>query len=299
MPMDRDMFSCLLHTKVITKIDTIWLCKWSITSRKISIPKNVMIAFYCTIGIINEIGIWYFWFLECNFHIHVQQNNPWNIHAHRVVLYFVITLRPRQNGRLFADDTFKRIFVTENIRISIKISLTFVPKGLINNIPALVHIMARHRTGDRPLSEPMMVRSLTHICVTRPQWVIDLTHVRQNYFCSASEVALNDMAKIHNSDVIMSTMESQITSFTSVYSTVYLGVCQRKYQSSASLAFVRGIHRWPVNSPHKGPVTRKMFPFDDVIMNHTNQLDTHHITTIKQNTTKPSVNSVDSLTIIV
>ena len=51
-----------------------------------------------------------------------------------------------------------------------------------------------------------------------------------------------------------------------LYSTVYSGADQRKLQSSASLAFVRGIHRWPVNSPHKRPVTRKMFPFDDVIM---------------------------------
>ena len=50
----------------------------------------------------------------------------------------VITLRPRQNGRRFADDTFKRIFLNENVRISIKISLKFVPKGQINNIPALV-----------------------------------------------------------------------------------------------------------------------------------------------------------------
>ena len=81
------------------------------------------------------------------------------------------TLRPRQNGRLFAGDIFKRIFVIENIRISIKISLKFVPKGLINNIPALVLIMAWRRPGDKPLSEPMMVRSLTYICVTRPQWV--------------------------------------------------------------------------------------------------------------------------------
>ena len=51
-----------------------------------------------------------------------------------------------------------------------------------------------------------------------------------------------------------------------VYSTVYSGTDQSKHQSSASLAFVRGIHRWPVNSPNKGPVTRKMFPFDDTIM---------------------------------
>ena len=67
-------------------------------------------------------------------------------------------------------------------------------------------------------------------------------------------------------DVIMSAMASQITSLTTVYSTVYSGADQRKHQSSASLAFARGIHRWPVNSPHKGPVAPKMFPFGDVIM---------------------------------
>ena len=75
------------------------------------------------------------------------------------------------------------------------------------------------------------------------------------------------------SDVIMSTMASQITSLTILYSTVYLGVNQRNRQSSASLAFLRGIHRWPVTSPHKGPVTREMFPFDDVIM--LRRLDAH------------------------
>ena len=67
-------------------------------------------------------------------------------------------------------------------------------------------------------------------------------------------------------DVIMSAIVSQITSLTIVCAAFYSGADQRIYQSSASLAFVRGIHRWPVNSPHKGPVTRKMFPFDDVIM---------------------------------
>ena len=64
----------------------------------------------------------------------------------------------------------------------------------------------------------------------------------------------------------MGAIASQITSLTIVYSTVYSGADQRKHQSSASLAFVRGIHRWPVNSPHKWPVTQKMFPFDDVSM---------------------------------
>ena len=70
----------------------------------------------------------------------------------------------------------------------------------------------------------------------------------------------------HYNDVIMNTMASQITSLAIVYSTVYSASDQRKYQNSASLVFVRGIHRGPVNSPHKGPVTRKMSPFDDVIM---------------------------------
>ena len=70
----------------------------------------------------------------------------------------------------------------------------------------------------------------------------------------------------HYNDVIMGAIASQITSLTIVYSAVYSGADQRKHKSSASLAFVRGIHRWPVNSPHKGPVRRKMFPFDDVIM---------------------------------
>ena len=64
----------------------------------------------------------------------------------------------------------------------------------------------------------------------------------------------------------MSAMASQITSLTIVYATAYSGADQRKHQSPASLAFVRGIHRGPVNSPHTGPVTRRMFSFDDVIM---------------------------------
>ena len=70
----------------------------------------------------------------------------------------------------------------------------------------------------------------------------------------------------HYIDVIMGAMASQITSLASVYSIVYSGSDQREHQSSASLAFVWGIHRCPLNSQHKWPVTRKIFPFDDVIM---------------------------------
>ena len=84
---------------------------------------------------------------------------------------WVNTLRPRQNAQHFPDDIFKCIFLTENVWISIGISLMFVPKGPINNIPALVQIMAWCQPGDKPLSEPMIVSLLMHTCVTRPQWV--------------------------------------------------------------------------------------------------------------------------------
>ena len=83
-----------------------------------------------------------------------------------------IILRPRQDGRHFQDDICICIFLNGNEWHSIKISLKFVPKVPISNIPALVQIMAWRRPGDKPLSEPMMVFSPTHICVTRPQWDI-------------------------------------------------------------------------------------------------------------------------------
>ena len=81
------------------------------------------------------------------------------------------TLRPRQYGRHFPDDIFKRIFLNEIIWVSIKISLKFVPKGSISNIPALVQIMAWRRPGNKPLSDTILVSLPMHICVTRPQWV--------------------------------------------------------------------------------------------------------------------------------
>ena len=84
---------------------------------------------------------------------------------------WIISRSLTQNGRRFADDTFKCIFLNENVKISIKLSLKFVAKGPINNISAFVQIMAWRRPGDKPLSEPMLVFVPTHICVTRPQWV--------------------------------------------------------------------------------------------------------------------------------
>ena len=95
-----------------------------------------------------------------------------------------------------------------------------------------------------------------------------------NWLCKSPSGSVSFPANInwvevfimHEGDVIMGAIASQITSLAIVYSTVYSDADQRKHQSSASLAFVWIIHRGPVNSPHKLPVTRKMFPFDDVIM---------------------------------
>ena len=149
------------------------------------------------------------------------------------------TLRPRQNGRYFPDDIFECILLKENVWIPIKISLKFVPKSPINNIQALVQIMPWRRPGDKPLSEPMLVRLPTHKCVTRPQWVkVSSLSLGRSYGCPAA----------HCNDVIMSAMASQITSRAIVYSVVYSGTDQRKHQTYASLAFVRRIQRRPVNS---------------------------------------------------
>ena len=107
-------------------------------------------AFRLSTAMRNAVGLWYptLWWLPA-----------------------INTSRPKWNGQHFADDIFKRIFVNENVWISIKISLKFVPKGPINNIASLIQIMAWCRPGDKPLSELMMVRLLTHICVPRPQGV--------------------------------------------------------------------------------------------------------------------------------
>ena len=122
--------------------------------------------------------------------------------------------------------------------------------------------------------------SLTH-STTHSAKKIRTVNKRTNYILYTLPTEYNKQASTHASrifhhmcsmqvshyrDVIMRAMASQITSLTIVYSTFYSVADQRKHQSSASLAFVRGIHRSPVNSPHKGPGTRQMFPFGDVIM---------------------------------
>ena len=96
-------------------------------------------------------------------------------------------------------------------------------------------------------------------------WMIGLLSL--SMFCWTLFLAwFIHLIKKHYSDAIMSTIASQITGVSIIYSTICWGADKKNHQSSASLAFVRGIHRWSVNSPHKGPGTRKMFSFDDVII---------------------------------
>ena len=117
---------------------SVWLVAWRRTDSK-PLPQPVLPKFYATVWCYQ--GKW------------------------------VNTLRPRQNGRHFSDDIFEYIFLNENVWISLKISLKFIPTFRNNNIPALIQIMVWRRPGDKPISEPMMVSLLTHICVTQPQWV--------------------------------------------------------------------------------------------------------------------------------
>ena len=107
------------------------------------------------------------------------------------------TLRPKQNCRNFPDDIFKCIFFNENIRISIEMSLKFVPVVPINNTPALVQILAWRQAGDKSLSKPMMVSLLTHLWVTLPQWV-DTNFARTSYITTAPRDCLYIRYTQHN-----------------------------------------------------------------------------------------------------
>ena len=121
------------------------------------------------------------------------------------------------------------------------------------NIPSKLHSHKWTTTG------------MTNKKWSRKLWQMERCSAVDEVLAKNSMIWLSDYAKWktrpHYTDVIMGSIASQITSLTIVYSTVYSDADKRKHQSSASLAFVRGIHRGPVNSPHKWPVTRKMFPF--------------------------------------
>ena len=157
---------------------------------------------------------------------------PWNL---QFIFYHV--------GHQFVDDIFTFIFVSENCSFLFHSNFTKICSQWPNHYLASIG-------SDNGLAPNKWWPSLvTYISVTRLQ------------FNKASFLF------VPSGDAIMSAMTSPILSVSIVYSAVCSGADQRKHQNFASLAFVRGIHHWPVNSPHnEGPVTRKMFPFDDVIM---------------------------------
>ena len=138
--------------------------KFDLESQGQSLSKaiGILTKVFCTSTLV--ILVWTDYKLSCG------QAGAWHAGAYTQTQATTIfkTLRTRQDGRHFADDIFRRIFLNENIEISIEISLKVVPNGPINNIPALVQVMAWRRPGDKPFTEPMVVISLTHICVTRP-----------------------------------------------------------------------------------------------------------------------------------
>ena len=110
---------------------------------------------YCGLLLPYSVELGQYWLREWD---DISCWNPSLWKARTCLSHILNTLRPRQNGRRFADDIFKCIFLNENVWIPIIISLKFIPKGPINNIPALFQIMAWRRLGDKPLSKPMMTK---------------------------------------------------------------------------------------------------------------------------------------------
>ena len=140
---------------------------------------------------IVEIWEWISYFVTL-YNAHAFLSMPSMLVKKGPVMYFIFqSMRPDKpylthwcldKMAAISQTTFSIAFSwMKNVRILIEFSLKFGPKGPINNIPALVQIMAWRRPGDKPLSEPVMVSLLTHICVTRPQWVNTLM-LRQ--YCS-------------------------------------------------------------------------------------------------------------------
>ena len=137
---------------------------------------------------------------------------------------------------------------------------------------------------SRPVTKPKSVRERYVLRICAPEY--DVTRTRSRFTWSKTSLTISlqmvytgrrnriddrplsrpMITKLTDACAIAVTIASQITSLSIVYSTIYSDTDERKYLSSASLAFVRGIYRGPVNCPHKWPVTQKMFPFDDVIM---------------------------------
>ena len=157
--MEADL--CVRPAFVMSRLWLPWmlLCWWKVSSN--SNLNLSVVCFYPTyLGFLCFIIMWCF-----NDH---KSNALWKWQH---ILTYSDTLMLRQNGRHFPDNILKCIFLNDNVWISINLSLKFVPKGQINNIPAPVPIMAWCLPGDKPLSKPIMSSLLTQISVTWPQWV--------------------------------------------------------------------------------------------------------------------------------
>ena len=172
---------------------------------------------------------------------------------------------------ILKNTIFRLVLLIRIFRSFLDNALRWMPHVLTDNKSTLVQVMAWRRLAISYYLSQCWSRSMSSYVDTRPKWVTLASGVMVTYTFKNEPTCIH----LHNhgiyfyghyNDVIMGMMPPQITSLTSVYSTVYSGADQSKHQSSASLAFVWGIHRGPVNSPNQWPVTRKIFPFDDVIM---------------------------------
>ena len=143
------------------------ICHWHLPKRRSNLKCQTMalVVFYHSDNVL--------WWVDTRYQCPVACSLWWWLKKYlRSTLLILLTHWGRDKIDAVSQMTLSNaFFFNENVRIAIKISLKFVPKGPINNNPALVQIMAWRRPGDKPLSEPMMISLLTHICVTRPQWV--------------------------------------------------------------------------------------------------------------------------------
>ena len=206
--------------------------------------------------------------------------------AHYDVIVMVNDISPRMVAGRFSiyhdiPSTIKVTLIEMSYQTCIKITQTYdlyMNHNMTSRFPKYVK---RERLNHDAKMCSISHEIYTRMCLMYCGYIITsetndviplLTSIRDVFLFKAPysclngrEVTVIDMAHYHH-DVLMSMKASQIPSPTIVCSTGYSGADQRKHQSSVSLAFLLGIHRWRVNSPHKGPVTRKTFPFDDVIM---------------------------------
>ena len=195
--------------------DQDWLKQWLVPLGNKSLPESVLHCLMAPSHYLNQCWLRILVIHPFTISEKMHQNNCKIQHIFQRILctpaqgQWVNTLRPRQNGRHFADDIFKCIFLNVNVWMPIKISLKLFPQGPINNIPALVQIMAWRRPGDKPLSGPMRVRLPTRICVTRPQWVNKvLAWLR--YLSTPCKPTLG-----YNSCNTVSTVSAKVSRFTS------------------------------------------------------------------------------------